>query len=125
MARYLVTGAAGFIGSTVVDRLLADGNDVIGVDNFSTGQARFVEAARQNPRFTLHRRDLLEADALSEMLSPEIAVVFHLAASADVRFGPEKPRRDLEQSTIVTSNVLESMRKTGARRIAFSSTGSV
>jgi len=125
MARYVVTGAAGFIGSAVVDRLLAEQNEVVGVDNFSTGQPRFLEAAQQNPRFTLHRRDLLEAEALTPILSPDVAVVFHLAASADVRFGPERPRRDLEQSTIVTSNVLESMRKTGARRIVFSSTGSV
>lgn len=125
MAKYVVTGAAGYIGSALVDHLLADGGEVVGVDNLSTGKLRFLERARATDRFTLHERDLLDPEALSGLLSPETSVVFHLAASADVRFGPERPRRDLEQSTIVTWNVLEAMRKAGARRIVFSSTGSV
>src|SRR6266702_1803334 len=125
MARHLVTGAAGFIGSALVDHLLASGDDVIGVDNLSTGKLKFLESARTSGRFKLEERDLLDPDALKGLLSPEVATVFHLAANADVRFGPDYPRRDLEQNTIVTWNVLEAMRKAGARRIAFSSTGSV
>jgi UDP-glucose 4-epimerase len=121
----LVTGAAGFIGSAVVDRLLAGGAQVVGVDNLSTGRIEFLAAARRTGRFELLQRDLLEPDALSSVLSAETTAVFHFAANADVRFGPDHPRRDLEQNTIVTWNVLEAMRRAGARHIAFSSTGSV
>ncbi len=122
--RCLVTGAAGFIGSTLVDRLLADGHEVAGIDNLSTGQPEFLEAARQSARFELIQGDLLDLPILvGAMRGAEL--VFHLAANADVRHGTEHPRRDLEQNTIATHNVLEAMRKNGVRRIAFSSTGSV
>jgi UDP-glucose 4-epimerase len=119
-----VTGAAGFIGSTLVDRLLSLGHEVTGFDNFSTGFREFLESARQNPRFRLVEGDLLDLDAVRRAIG-NCDFVFHLAANADVRFGPDHPRRDLEQNTIVTWNVLEAMRSGGARRIAFSSTGSV
>jgi UDP-glucose 4-epimerase len=125
MARHVVTGAAGFIGSAVVDRLLAEGDEVVGVDNMSTGRSQFLASARASGRFTLVERDLVEPGALRDLLSPEVATVFHLAANADVRFGVEHPRRDLEQNTIATWNVLEAMRVAGTRRIAFASTGSV
>jgi UDP-glucose 4-epimerase len=120
----LVTGAAGFIGSNLTDRLLDDGHEVVGFDNFSTGQRRFLQAALALPRFRLVEGDLLDLNALKTAMS-DVEIVFHLAANADVRFGTEQPRRDLEQNTIATSNVLEAMRANGARRIAFSSTGSV
>ena len=122
--RHLVTGAAGFIGSTLVDRLLADGNEVVGYDNFSTGQERFLEGAKQQAGFTLVRGDLLDPFALTKAMAG-VERVWHLAANADVRFGTDHPRRDLEQNTIATSNVLEAMRVNGVRDIAFSSTGSV
>lgn len=122
--RALVTGAAGFIGSTLVDRLLQDGNEVLGFDNFSTGQEEFVSQAVLNPRYRLVRADLLDLETLRAAMSG-IDAVFHLAANADVRFGTEHPRRDLEQNTIATWNVLEAMRSQGVRRLAFSSTGSV
>jgi UDP-glucose 4-epimerase len=122
--RALVTGAAGFIGSTLVDRLLADGHEVAGFDNFSTGQEEFVAGALLNPRYRLVRGDLLDLDAVRAAMAGS-EVVFHLAANADVRFGTDHPRRDLEQNTIATWNVLEAMRTHGVRRIAFSSTGSV
>jgi UDP-glucose 4-epimerase len=122
--RYLVTGAAGFIGSNLVDRLLADGHIVVGFDNFSTGQRGFVEQAIRHPRFTLVEGDTLDQPALVQAAAGADAV-FHLAANADVRFGTEHPRRDLEQNTIATYNVLEAMRVNGVRRIAFSSTGSI
>lgn len=120
----LVTGAAGFIGSSLVDRLLHEGHEVIGVDNFSTGQRRFLGEAFSNPNFTLFELDLLELDALKKAFSSG-DIVFHLSANADVRFGTDHPRKDLEQNTIATFNVLEAMRANNIKKIAFSSTGSV
>lgn len=121
---YIVTGAAGFIGSNLVDRLLSQGYHVTGIDNFSTGQRRFLENAMKNPNFTLFESDLLELDAL-KLKFADGEFVFHLAANADVRFGTDHPRKDLEQNTIATYNVLEAMRSNSIKQIAFSSTGSV
>jgi UDP-glucose 4-epimerase len=120
----LVTGCAGFIGSTLVDRLLAAGHVVVGVDNFSTGQKRFLESAIAHPNFHLHEGDLLDQEFLNAAFKGTDTVI-HFAANADVRFGTAHPRRDLEQNTIATYNVLEAMRQNGVGRIAFSSTGSV
>lgn len=122
--RWLVTGGAGFIGSHVVDRLLAGGHEVVAYDNLSTGHESFLEGARLYAGFTLVTGDLLDRDSLTASMRGA-DVVFHLAANADVRFGTEDPRRDLEQNTIATFNVLEAMRANGVERIAFSSTGSI
>ncbi len=119
-----VTGCAGFIGSNLVDRLLATGHKVVGYDNFSTGQEALLKTALASPQFRLVRGDTLELPALTDAMRGA-EQVFHLAANADVRFGTQHPRRDLEQNTIATHNVLEAMRAVGAQRIAFSSTGSV
>lgn len=119
-----VTGGAGFIGSNLVDRLLADGHDVVAYDNFSTGQEQFLEQALSNRSFTLVRGDLLDLDDLSTAMRGTDRV-YHLSANADVRFGIEHPRKDLEQNTIATFNVLEAMRSNSVRTIAFSSTGSI
>jgi UDP-glucose 4-epimerase len=120
----VVTGAAGFIGSNLVDRLVEEGNVVIGVDNFSTGQRRFLNRVVGRPNFRLVETDLLDLDALKLAFS-DSTEVYHLAANADVRFGTEHPRKDLEQNTIATYNVLEAMRANGVKKLAFSSTGSV
>jgi UDP-glucose 4-epimerase len=119
-----VTGCAGFIGSSLTDRLLASGCKVVGIDNFSTGQWRFLAGASQNPNFRLVEADLLDVEALTAAMQGANCV-FHLAANADVRLGIEQPRKDLEQNTIATHNVLESMRANGIGKIAFASTGSV
>ncbi len=119
-----VTGAAGFIGSNLVDRLLAAEIPVVGWDNFSTGQRRFLSQALRNPNFRLVEGDTLDLPALSRAMAG-CDFVFHLAANADVRFGTNHPRRDLEQNTIATANVLEAMRANSIRRIAFASTGSI
>jgi len=97
---------------------------VVGWDNFSTGQAEFLAAAQQNPNFSLVRGDDLDLNALTRAMAG-CDTVFHLAANADVRFGLDHPRKDLEQNTVATFNVLEAMRASGARTLAFSSTGSV
>jgi UDP-glucose 4-epimerase len=122
--KIFVTGAAGFIGSNLVDRLLPLGYEVVGYDNLSTGQERFLADAAGHPCFRLVRGDLLDRDALASAMRGA-DFVFHFAANADVRFGPDHPRRDLDQNTIATWNVLEAMRQLEIRRIAFSSTGSV
>ncbi len=119
-----VSGGAGFIGSNLVDRLLDLGHEVTVYDNLSTGLLQFLEYARDFDCFRLVKGDLLDEDSLSEAITGH-EFVFHLAANADVRFGTEHPRRDLEQNTIVTYNILEAMRNHGIRKIAFASTGSV
>lgn len=124
MSRFFVTGAAGFIGSNLVDRLLSLGHAVTGYDNFSTGQQPFIAEAKKSPAFKLVEGDILDEAKLAGAVKGH-DFVFHLAANADVRFGTNHPRRDLEQNTIATYNVLESMRQAGIKRIGFSSTGSV
>jgi len=122
--RCLVTGGAGFIGSNLVDRLLADGHEVVAYDNLSTGFAEFLAWAQARGGFRLVEGDLLDLPHLVHATTGA-DFVFHLAANADVRFGTEHPRKDLEQNTIGTFNVLEAMRLNGVKRIAFSSTGSI
>jgi UDP-glucose 4-epimerase len=121
--KIFVTGVAGFIGSNLADRLLADGHEVVGWDNLSTGQLRFLDGAMRHPGFRLARGDTLDLPAMSAAMAG-CDSVFHFAANADIRDGWSHPRRDLEQNTFATFNVLEAMRTNGIRRIAFSSTGS-
>jgi UDP-glucose 4-epimerase len=119
-----VTGAAGFIGSHLVDRLLRDGEDVVGFDNLSTGMPEFIAAARCHNNFTVFEGDLLDTRTLTEAMRGASRVA-HLAANADVRFGFDHPRKDLEQNTIATFNVLEAMRANNVKEIIFSSSGSI
>ncbi|MGD0261630.1 MAG: NAD-dependent epimerase/dehydratase family protein [Verrucomicrobiota bacterium] len=123
-SKAFITGAAGFIGSHLVDRLLSLGVPVVGWDNFSTGQPEFLAEASKYPGFSLVRGDNLDTPSLAAAMSG-CDVVYHLAANADVRFGLQHPRRDLEQNTLATFNVLEAMRANGISTIAFASTGSV
>lgn len=124
MEKVFVTGAAGFIGSNLVDRLLADGKRVVGWDNFSTGQPQFLESAQANPKFKLIRGDNLDLEALTRAMAG-CDFVFHLAANADVRFGLDHPHKDFQQNAVATFNVLEAMRANNIKGVAFGSTGSV
>jgi len=123
--KVVVTGGAGFIGSNLVDALLAVGHGVLAIDNFTTGYEQHLAGAATNRDFASVEGDLLhEPERLVELVSGADAIV-HLAANADVRFGWDAPRRDLEQNVIATHNVLEAMRRAGVPRMLFSSTGSV
>jgi UDP-glucose 4-epimerase len=122
--RVLITGGAGFIGSTLADRLSAEGTEVVLYDNLSRGRREFVADAVAREGVELVEGDVLDGERLRRSLEG-CDTVFHFAANADVRHGLEQPTRDLEQNTIATSVVLEAMRSAGVHRIAFSSTGSV
>ena len=119
--KVLVTGCAGFIGSNLVDHLLAKGAIVVGIDNYSTGRREFLTEAFANPNFLFHEIDLLSEENLAQIFK-NIDFVYHLAANADVRFGALWRS---EQNTIVTHNILEAMRVSGVSKIMFSSTGSI
>ena len=94
------------------------------VDDFRTGRREFLEELLARPGTTLIEGDVLDPDVLARAVEG-CDWVFHMQANADVRYGLEHPRRDLEQNTIATSNVLEAMRAHGVSRIVFPSTGSV
>jgi UDP-glucose 4-epimerase len=124
MRRALITGGAGFIGSSLADRLSADGVEVVIYDDLSSGRREFVAAACAREGVEFVQGDVLDGDRLRRSLEG-CDTVFHFAANADVRHGFDQPTRDLEQNTVATSVVLEAMRAAGVQRIAFSSTGSV
>jgi UDP-glucose 4-epimerase len=119
-----VTGGAGFIGSTLTDRLLSAGHDVVVYDNFSTGKDEFLREALASGRVTVTRGDVLDQSLLTSSMRG-CDTVFHIAANADVRYGLQNPRRDVDQNTVATFHVLEAMRANGIDRIVFSSTGSI
>ncbi len=124
MNTIFVTGAAGFIGSNLVDRLLREGKNVVGWDNFSTGQREFLKSALDHPKFKLVEGDCLDLSAMIRAMAG-CDFVFHLAANADVRYGLDHPHKDFQQNAVASFNVLEAMRANGIQGIAFSSTGSV
>ena len=122
--KILVTGCAGFIGSHLCEKLISLGYYVIGIDNLSTGKKKFIENLIGNKKFKFKKLDLLNEKKLYRYFK-DVKLVFHLAANADVKNGFLHPKKDLEQNTIVTYNVLESMRKQSVKRIIFASTGSI
>lgn len=122
--KYLVTGAAGFVGSHITDTLLARGHDVVGLDNLSSGQERFLAQARRSRCFTFVEGDVLDAPTLGRAVAG-VDAVYHMAANADIRGGLTAPRIDLEQNTIATFEVLEAMRRAGVKRIIFASSAAV
>jgi UDP-glucose 4-epimerase len=122
--KVIVTGCAGFIGSNLVDLLLKKNFSVLGIDNLSTGHLRNLDDANKNKNFHFVKLDLLDIKKIKNLFK-NIDMVFHLAANADVRYGIDNPKKDLEQNTIVTFNILESMRVNGVKKIIFSSTGSI
>ncbi|HYB34649.1 MAG TPA: GDP-mannose 4,6-dehydratase [Mycobacterium sp.] len=121
--RTLVTGAAGFIGSTLVDRLLADGHSVAGLDNFATGSATNLEHLADNPEFFFVEADIVTADLHAVLDEHRPEVVFHLAAQIDVRRSVADPRFDASVNVIGTVRLAEAARCTDVRKIVNTSSG--
>ncbi len=122
--KVMVTGAAGFIGSHLVDRLLSMKCEVIGIDNLSSGKEEFLKNAKRKRKFRFIKYDLLEDEGLEEYMDG-VSIVFHLAANPDVRLGESDSSVHLEQNVIATYVVLEAMRAMGVPAIAFTSTSTV
>ena len=126
--RTFVTGAAGFIGSTLVDRLLADGHQVVGIDNLSTGVAANLEHAfRYNAlsprRFTFVRTDILAPELIDIVEGINPNVIFHLAAQVDPGASVSDPQFDARSNVLGTINVCEASRRVGVRRVVYAASG--
>ena len=116
--RALVTGGAGFIGSHLVDRLVSQGDDVVVVDNLSSGVLSFIQSHIDSGAVEFCNIDLKDLDSLSSVMNG-VDMVYHLAANPDIRLGTRITDTDLKEGTIATYNVLESMRFSGVKKIAF------
>jgi UDP-glucose 4-epimerase len=122
--RAVVTGGAGFIGSTLVDRLLDEGHFVTVIDNLATGQIANLEGARSaGERFTFVEIDVRSAEIPSVMAEASPEVVFHLAAQADVRVSVDRPLFDADVNVLGGLNVIEAARLAGARKVVVASSG--
>ncbi len=121
----IITGGAGFIGSNMADFLLKQGAKVKIIDNFISGKMRFIEHNLKNPNYSYVEVNLNDVESLNKEFKGDYDIVFHFAANADVKGGPENHGVDLRENVIATHNVLEAMRVNGIKKIVFSSTGSI
>lgn len=121
--RVLVTGGAGFIGSTLVDRLLGDGHEVHVVDDLRRGRPHNLDAARASGRMTLHQVDINSPELRDVVATSAPEVLYHLAAQIDVRSSVQHPLADATTNVLGTINVAEAARLAGVRKIVFSSSG--
>ena len=124
--KIVVTGAAGFIATSLLPRLLNSGDEVHGVDNYFLGKREFVARSLGTPNFHFYEFDLLDRDrviALFRDVRPDL--VWHLAANSDISFGTKYTDFDLKGGTLVTYNVLEAMRLAGTKELLFSSSGAI
>ena len=122
--RAVVTGGAGFIGSTLVDRLLTEGHSVTVIDNLATGRLSNLDGARSaGERFAMVELDVRSPEIIDAIAAAAPEVVFHLAAQADVRVSVERPIFDAEVNVIGGLNVIEAGRAAGARKVVVASSG--
>ena len=121
--KVLVTGGAGFIGSNLVDALIERGDEVVVLDNLTTGRRANIEPALSRGA-KLVVEDIRDADLVAALLEKEKPeVVFHLAAQIDVRVSTARPAFDAEINVMGTINMLEAARRAGTRRFVYASTG--
>jgi UDP-glucose 4-epimerase len=121
--RTLVTGAAGFIGSTLVDRLLADGHSVIGVDDLSSGRSTNLGPAERYDGFEFAKADIVDADLIGLLADTKPEVVFHLAAQISVSRSVDDPQFDSSVNVVGTVRLAEAARQAGVRKVVHTSSG--
>lgn len=126
----LITGAAGFIGSHLTDKLLAQGNHVLGVDNMVLGKHANITAALRSPNFIFQELDINDLKAFREFLKAQtdgkpVDVVWHLAANSDIQAGGANPDIDLERTFLTTYNTLKLMQEFKIPQIVFASTSAI
>jgi UDP-glucose 4-epimerase len=126
----LITGAAGFIGSHLVDALLARGANVTGIDNLKLGRRENLATALQNPRFKFFEADLNDLAACGKIISDQsksapFTAAWHLAANSDIRAGVADPDVDFRDTFHTTCNLLRLMREHKIPRLAFASTSAI
>lgn len=121
--RVLVTGGAGFIGSTLVDRLIAQGHSVDVIDDLSTGKLANLAAARSTGQLSFHQLDIRDEAVTSLIERRQPSVIFHLAAQADVRVSVERPAFDASINIVGSINVMEGARRAGTSRIVAAASG--
>ncbi len=122
--RALVTGGAGFIGSHLIDRLVSRGDEVVVLDNLSSGKLEFIQPHIDSGKVKLIRGDITDFDDVYSAMA-DIECVFHLAANPDIRLGTRVTDTDLKQGTIATYNIVESMRQCDVKKIVFASSSVV
>ena len=128
--KHLITGAAGFIGSHLVDGLLARGSTVVGLDNLKLGRMENLAQATRQPDFRFYGLDANDRAAVSKMIAQESAsgsftMAWHLAANSDIQAGVADPDIDLRDTFQTTHNLLKVLREHGIRQVAFASTSAI
>ncbi len=124
--KVLVAGGAGFIGSNLIDALLAEGHEVVCIDNFFIGTRENIAHLKDEPRFKLYEQDLTELEALKAIFQREkFDYVFHMAANSDIQASAEKPEVEYKNTYTTTFCILECMRLYGVKRLFFCSTSAV
>jgi UDP-glucose 4-epimerase len=121
--RTLVTGAAGFIGSTLVDRLLADAHSVVGVDDLSSGRSENLGPAERHADFEFAKADIVDADLIGLLADTRPEVIFHLAAQISVRHSVDDPSFDASVNVVGTVRLAEAARRAGVRKVVHTSSG--
>ena len=124
--KVMVAGGAGFIGSHLIDALLAEGDDVVCVDNFFIGTKDNIAHLHGNPHFKFYEQDLTDLDRMLEIFRAEqVEYVFHLAANSDIQASAQSPMIEYKNTYSTTFILLECMRLCGVKKLFFASTSAV